>query len=210
MSNVLDFGVNGFNPSKVGGTGTAIKYFPRPLPGYGNQGQGGPGNAFPSTPSTSSAVGALFLPAQNVYNGQEFNIVAVGSVGSDTGDPSGTVNIQLQAVTGTLSAPVYTTIAQTSALAPTFPAAESWMLDVVLFGDSDSGRLQGFYEAMLANVLVNSAVPKAIDAQISGLDFNLGNPSLQQGAVLGFVVGVTFGTSDATNKAKLYEFTIES
>lgn len=209
MSNVLDFGVNGLNPSKVGGTGTAIKYFPRPLPGFGNQGQGGPGNAFPSTPSTTSAVGALFLPAQNVYNGQAINVVVAGSFGSDTGDPSGTVNIQLQAVTGSLSSPTYTTIASTGAVAPTFPAAESWMLDVFLFGDSDSGRLQGYYEAMIANVLVNST-PKVVDAQISGLDFNLGNSALQQGAVLGFVVGVTFGTSDATNKAKLYEFTIES
>lgn len=210
MSNVLDFGVNGLNPSKVGGTGTSIKYFPRPLPGFGNQGQGGPGNAFPATPSTTSAVGALWLPAQNVYQGQAINVIVTGSFGSDTGDPSGTVNVQLQAVTGTLASPVYTTIASTSATTPTFAAAESFAIDAVLFGDSNSGRLQGYYSAMVANVLVNST-PKVADNAIAGLDFKNGiGLGLQQGAVLGFVVGVTFGTSDASNTASLFQFTVES
>lgn len=205
MSNVLDFGVNGAFPSKVGGTGTTIKRFPRPLgPSIG---------VAPSTPSATSAVGALFLPAQNVFNAQQFNILASGTVGSDTGDPSGTVNIQLQAVTGSLSAPVYTTIASTSALAPTFPSAEPWLIDAILVGDDASGLLVGNYTAMLANVVHTTSGTTgavAIDAAIPGLKFNAGNPALQQGAVLGFVVGVTFGTSDATNTASLFEFTIES
>lgn len=214
MSNVLDFGVNGFNPSTVGGTGTAIKYFPRPLPGFANQGQGGPGNAFPATPSTTSAVGALWLPAQNVFNGQQLSLLASGNVGSDTGDPSGTVNIQVQAVTGTLSAPVYTTLGSTSALAPTYPAAEPWLIQMELVGDDTSGLLVGYYTAMLANVVHTTSGTTgavAIDNTITGLKFNAGaGLALQQGAVLGFVVGVTFGTSDASNKAKLFEFTIES
>lgn len=207
MSNVLDFGVNGLNPSKVGGTGTAVKYFPRPLPGFGNQGQGGPGNAFPSTPSSTSAVGSLWLPAQNVYNGQQFSVIAGGSFGSDTGDPSGTVTIQLYAVTGTLTSPTYTSIATTGAMTPTFAAAQPWGLQAELIGDSDSGQLTGAYQAYKG---ASVTAPTIISTVLTGLNFNTGNSGLQQGAVLGFVVGVTFGTSDATNTAKLYEFAIES
>ena len=186
----------------MGGTGTAVKYFPRPLgPSIG---------VAPTTPSSTNAAGALFLPAQNVYNGQQTNLLVSGSFGSDTGDPSGIVTIQLFAVTGSLAAPVYTALASTGAVTPTFGAAYPWYLDVILEGDTNSGILQGTYTAVVRNVIVNSAQPKALDNTISGLNFNTGNPALAQGAVLGFVVGVTFGTSDATNTASLFQFTIES
>src|SRR5690348_7877260 len=137
MSNVLDFQVSGAFPSKVGGTGTTVKYFPRPLgPSIG---------VAPSTPSATSAAGALLLPAGNVFNGQQFNVLASGSFGSDTGDPSGTVTIKLYAVTGSASVPVYTALASTTAFVPTFPKAESWAIDASLYGDSDSGVLGGSY-----------------------------------------------------------------
>jgi hypothetical protein len=199
MSNPLDFGVNGNTPSKVGGTGTAVKYFPRPLgPSIG---------VAPSTPSSTSAVGALFLPAQNVFNGQQFAVLASGSFGSDTGDPSGTVTVQLYAVTGSLSSPTYTSIATTGAMTPTFAAAQPWGLSAELVGDSDSGQLTGAYQAYKG---ASVTAPTIITTVLTGLDFKNGNSALQQGAVLGFVVGVTFGTSDATNKAALYEFSVES
>jgi len=207
MSNVLDFGVNGLTPSKVGGTGTAVKYFPRPLPGWAGAAGAGPGGSLPTTPSSASAVGALWLPAQNVFNGQQFNVLASGSFGSDSGDPSGTVNIAVYAVTGSLSSPVYTALGQTGAVAPTFASAQPWAVDLSLIGDSDSGILSGSYLAVDGNAIVTPAV---VLTRLTGFNFNTGNPALQQGAVLGFVVGVTFGTSDATNKASLYEFTIES
>src|ERR1700675_4884 len=103
MSNVLDFQVSGAFPSKVGGLGITVKYFPRLIgPSIG---------VAPSTPSATSAAGALLLPAANVFNGQQFNILASGSIGSDSGDPSGTATVQLYAVTGSLASPVYTSIA---------------------------------------------------------------------------------------------------
>lgn len=204
MSNVLDFQVNGLNPSKVGGTGTTVKYFQRIL------GTNGPNSGPNTNISSTNAAGALFLPAAGVFEGQSFNIIANGNFGSDTGDPSGTVTVQLFAVTGSLTSPTYTAIASTGAVTPTFGAAYPWSLDAVLSADSVSGILQGTYTAVVRNVIVNSATPKALDATLTGLNFLTGNASLGQGAVMGFVVGVTFGTSDATNKASLYEFTIES
>lgn len=207
MSNVLDFQVNGNGGSTVGGIGTTVKYFQRIL------GTSGPGASVGSAPNTNisatNAAGALFLPAANVFNGQQFSVLASGSVGSDTGDPSGTVNIALYCVVGTAAAPVYVEIAQTSALAPTYAAAEPWALAVNLVGDSTSGIITGDYSALLGTALVNST-PKVIDAFPNNLNFNTGNILLQRGAVCGFVVGVTFGTSNATNTATMYEFTIES
>ena len=216
MSNVLDFGVNGILPSKVGGTGTAVKYFPRPIPGWGNIGAGGPGAALPATPSSTNATGAMFLPAQNVYQGQSFNIIASGFYGNDTGDPSALVTINLYGVTGTLSSPTYTVIATTGALVQ-FVNFEPWGIEASVVGASSgapnvggAGILVGNYinlERRTASTTVNTT---SLVNVITGLDFNLGNPALQQGAVLGFAVGVLFGTSDASNSATLNEFTIES
>src|SRR5579859_3111072 len=201
MSNVVDFGVNGSFGSKVGGLGTTVKYFPRPLgPSIG---------VAPSTPSSTSAVGAMFLPAQNVFNGQLFNVIASGNFGSDSGDPSGTVTIAIYAVTGSLAAPTYTSVATTPAIVPFF-AVEPWSLSLEMVGSSTSGAnglLIGSYTSQ-TRIGLNST--PAASTVVSGLDFNAGNPALAQGAVLGFVVGATFGTTDATNKASLLEFTIES
>ena len=202
MSNVLDFQVSGAFASKVGGTGITVKYFPRPL--------GASIGVAPSTPSSVNASGALLLPAANVFNGQQFNILASGSFGSDSGDPSGTVTVQLYAVTGSLASPTYTSIATTGAITPSFPS-EPWGLSVNLLGSSNNGAnglLLGSYEVFLRASI--TAPTTITNGPISGLDFNAANPKLAQGAVLGFVVGVTFGTSDATNTASLTEFTIES
>jgi hypothetical protein len=210
MSNIYDFGVNGQFPSKVGGTGATVKYFPR-LIGSSSSGVQGPlFNNAPSTPSSSSAVGALFLPAQNTNNGQQLDVLATGSFGNDTGDPSGTVNIKLYVVTGSLSSPTYTAVASTGALTPSaLGIVNSWAISAELYGDSGSGILGGSYAAYQNGALVNSTI-KSTDTTVSGLNFLSGNSSLYQGAVCGFVVGVTFGTSDASNTASLYEFTIES
>lgn len=201
MSNVLDFGVNGQFGSSVGGLGTTVKYFPRPLgPSIG---------VAPSTPSSSSAVGALFLPAQNVFNGQQFNVLASGNISDAAGDPSSTVTIQLFAVTGSLSSPTYTSLATTGSITVAYPN-EPWGLNVELVGSSVSGAnglLIGSYQAYKNGSVT---APTTVTNVVTGLDFNAGNSALQQGAVLGFVVGVTFGTTFAGNIARLNEFTIES
>jgi hypothetical protein len=219
MSNTLDFGVNGQLASKVGGTGTTIKYFPRLIgingSSIGASGLGGVSGSSvaaplfgtsPSTPSTTSAIGALFVPAANVYQGQQMDLVVSGNVGSDTGDPSGTANVQIQAVTGSLFAPTYTTIASTGANGLTFSSAEPFTFDITLVGDTTSGFLTGFYTSLIGATVKS---PVILDNIIAGLNFGSGNASLQQGAVFGLVVGVTFGTSDASNKASLTQFTME-
>jgi hypothetical protein len=138
-----------------------------------------------------------------------FEVLVGGIIGSDTGDPSGTATVALYAVTGTKSAPVYTSIATTLTITP-FYSNEVFMLSASLIGASLSGAnglLIGSYQAAgRAGV----TVPTVLTTVVAGLDFNAGNPLLAQGAVLGFVVGVTFGTSDASNVATLTEFTIES
>lgn len=200
MSNVLDFQVSAIVPSKVGGLGATVKYFPRTLgPSIG---------VAPSTPSSTSAAGSLFLPAQNVFNGQQFNVIASGAVLSDNPDPSSTVTVQLYAVTGKFASPTYTSIATSGAITPNY-TTEPWGLSVELVGVSSgaNGLLIGAYEAF-KNGSVTAAT--TVTNVVTGLDFNAGNPALQQGAVLGFVVGVTFGTTDALNGATLTQFTIES
>ena len=201
MSNVLDFQVSGSNVSTVSGLGTSFKVFPRPLgPSIG---------VAPSAPSSTSALGALMLPAQNVFNGQQFRILASGNFGSDTGDPSGTVTVEIKAVTGSLTSPTYTSIATTGAMTP-FYTIQPWSIEADLVGSSYAGAnglLIGNYQSSLrGSVVANTTVTNIV----TGLDFNAGNSSLQQGAVLGFVVGVTFGTTDATNVARLTQFTIET
>jgi hypothetical protein len=201
LSNVLDFQVSAAVPSKVGGSGTTVKYFPRPIgPSIG---------VAPATPSSTSAAGSLMVPANNVFNGQQFDVIASGSFGNDSGDPSGTVTVQLYAVTGTFTNPTYTSIATTGAMTP-FYAVQTWGLAAQLVGTSVNGAnglLIGGYEAYIRGSIV---APTTVTNIVAGLDFNAGNPALQQGAVFGLVVGVTFGTSDPTNTASLVQFTIES
>lgn len=222
MSNIYDYGVNGSFPSRVGGTGTTPKYFPR-LIGIngtiiGSAGLGGVSGSSvaaplfgtaPANPSANSAVGSLYLPAQNDSNGQQLEVLASGAILSDNPDPSSTVTIQLYVVTGSLNAPVYTSIATTGAITPNF-LVEPWSLEANLMGVSTlgaNGFMIGSYQAAHRG---SFTAPVVTSTTISGLDFLNGNPALQQGAVCGFVVGVTFGTSDALNGALLHEFTIES
>jgi hypothetical protein len=115
----------------------------------------------------------------------------------------------LYAVTGTAASPSYTAIASTTAFVPTVAAAESFAFKATLFGNTASGVLGGSYAAYVQGAL-NNSTPKNTDATITGLDFAAGNSGLRQGAVLGFAMGVTFGTSDATNTASLTQFNIKS
>ena len=201
-----DFQVNGLNPVSVGGTGTAVKYFPRLLSASASPLLG----SAPSTPSSTNPAGMLVVPAQNELNGQEFRVVAVGNYLMGASAGSETVTVALYAVTGSLASPVYTAIASTGAVTPT-PNVDgiqhSWRLSAKVSGDTLSGILGGSYEAFDNGVLQNST-PKQTVA-VSGLDFGVGNVNLGIGVVLGLVVGVTFSVSNAQNAAKMYEFQIQ-
>ena len=192
---VYDFGVNGGNASKVGGTGTGVKYFPRLI---------GPSiNVAPVTPSTTSAVGSLFVGGPR-FNSQIFELFAAGTTGPETGDPSGTVTVQVYAVTGSLASPTYTSIGTTGAVTPLVGAAQDWSMKFTLLMGA-SGTLGGVYSVIKNGVPVAAAATTNV---VSGLNVKSGNSGLN-GATVGFVVGVTFGTSDATNAASLFQFIIE-
>jgi hypothetical protein len=220
MAQNYDFGVSGLFPSKVGGTGTTIKYFPRLLgPSIG---------ASPATPSAANATGALFIPPASVFNGQMFNVIAVGNFGNDTGDPSGTVNIQLQAVTPNSTTgsyvvnPVYTTLASTGAIVPSaFGIVNNWAIKVKLYGDTLSGIVGGGYDSYLnGGQHASSKFGVKTDTSLSNINFaggavpvSLSSATGGPGTVgaqapFGLVVGVTFGTSDPSNAASMFEFAI--
>jgi hypothetical protein len=198
---VADFQVNGSNPSTVGGTGTAVKYFPRPF------GTGGPGGALPSTPSSTSAVGQLPVPGFNIFNGQILEVVASGDFVADEVDGSPTLTVKLFAQTGSLTSPTYTQLASTGTITPTANATYgNWALDVVMSGDTNSGIVGGYYTAWWNNTIVT---PTALTNSLSSINFNSGiGGAGQYGVPFGLVVGVTFSVSEATNSAHMYQFQI--
>lgn len=194
MSQILtNYLNNGSVGSTVGGTGTAIKYFPNITgPSIG---------VAPSTPSATSAVGQMEVPGSNRLNGQIFEVVASGNFLVGAGSGSTTVNIQLQANTGTRTSPTYTTIAQSGVVHPEALAATyyPWFIDCVLEGDTLSGIVQG-----TQFVMVDSVVEQAwltLTNSLTGIAFGGANEP-----AFGLVVGITFGTSNAANAANLYAF----
>lgn len=193
---IFDFGVNGGNASKVGGTGTGVKYFPRLL--------GASIGVAPLTPSSTSAVGSLLIGGPR-FNSQFFEVYVAGTTGPESGDPSGTVTVQLYAVTGSFASPTYTSIGTTGAVTPNVAAAQDWGMKFNLLMGA-SGTLGGNYVVIKNGVPVASAATTNV---ISGLNVNkTGNAGLN-GATVGLVVGVTFGTSDSTNTASLFQFVVE-
>lgn len=110
-----DFQVNGSVFSRVSGTGTTVKYFPRLLgPSIG---------VAPATPSATNPTGFLAVPAQNVVNSQWMNVIASGSALGGSNTETATVN--LYAVTGSIASPTYTSIATTGAITVTALALTS-------------------------------------------------------------------------------------
>jgi hypothetical protein len=104
MSVIANFGVDGSNPSRVGGLGTGIKYFPRIL---------GPSLGVPpSTPSATNATGQLVVSNfNNELNDSQFTVRLAGNVfsgatGSNIVTPKLFVNL------GSVTNPAYTQIAQ--------------------------------------------------------------------------------------------------
>ncbi len=191
MSVINDFQVNGLFPSVVGGTGTAVKYFPRLL--------GTSIGVQSVAPSSSSAAGQLVVPGNSELNAHWFEVVVGAGYGSDSGDPSGTVELALYANVGTVASPSYTKIATTGAVVPNLAAAAQAALRVRLFGDTKSGLVRGIQSGIKPDGTLLAAA--ALTANLSGINMGAALP-------FGLVVGVTFGTSDATNTSSLYQFQI--
>ena len=197
---IVNYSINGANPSTVGGTGTSIKYFPN-LPGPSI----GVANV---TPSATSAAGQMLVPGSNRLNGQPFHVCASGNFEVGAGGGSATVTIALRANTGTVTTPVYTTIATSTAY-----AAEAldgvfypFDFDVKIQGDSQSALIQG-----QQTVLIDNSVNVAATALTSSLFGLLPATGAFAGEPpFGLVLGITFGTSEVGNSANLFAFSINS
>jgi hypothetical protein len=195
MSVLADFQVSGRFPSVATnpstGPSTGQFYFPRLLgASIGTQSV---------SPSATSAAGQLAVPGYNVLNGQIFNVKAAGEFGSDTGDPSGFVTIALFANTGTVTSPIYTSIASIAGV-PSFASAEPWSINATLVGTTNSGLCGGTYTATVGGVKSGTSGQNTT-VVLSNIDFSSALP-------FGLVMGVKFGTGDASNKASLFQFQI--
>lgn len=216
MQVVQDFGVNGQFPSTVGGTGTAIKYF-----GRNAAFAAGATWTSPATPSSSNANGALIVPADNKLNGQLLEVVVSGAfLPSSAITSSETVKVELYAVTGSFTSPVYTRLAAIGAFAPGVDGIwYNFSFDVELMGNNRSGIVGGDYVAVVNNTFSNTGGSNAqvtLDNSLTGIVFGNQTPQTPNqvpgalGGPFGLVVGVTFSQSDAGNKAELYEFSISA
>lgn len=200
MANVItNLQVNGAQGVTVGGTGTAIKYFPF-VPGS-------------SIGVNSSNNGYLLIPAGNIVNGQRLSIRATGNfaVGDLTG-PCPTVTIGLYPVTftGGLSTASIGSTAIVSAVSTTqanINAVYPWALIVDMAGDSASGLVQTLSGAIVIDG-VNTSATAGLTTGLTKINFAPGTtlPASGQVAPFGLVVGVTFSVSEAGNTATLYQF----
>lgn len=197
MQIITAYLVNGANPVVVGGTGTAIKYFPSvPGPSIGvNR----------TTPSSTSSLGQLKAPGQNRLNGQKFTVDVVGYVTADSAIACPNVTIALYAQTNQQTDghnPTYTAIATTGAIAAGSLSSEPFSISFEGNGDSVSGMLQGLQTDIYAGVLRNTS-PKAAENLLSNINFGANVP-------FGLVVGVTFSVSGANNSASLTQFSLSA
>jgi hypothetical protein len=200
MSVINDFQVSGLFPSTVGGTGTAIKYFPRVLgPSIG---------VAPLTPSASSAAGQLVVPGNNELNGQTFKVKVTGDVLNFTGGT--TYNVVLYANTGTIGTPNYIALASTGAVGAANVAKASFNLDVTIFGSTGAGNVGGYYNSVTLTPagVQTSKAQAALDTALTGINFNAAATPQGNANPFGLVVGITFATSIAQNSANLYQFQI--
>lgn len=217
MSVIADYQVSGLFPSVVGGTGTALKFFPRLL--------GSTIGAVPVTPSATSSAGMLIVPGMSVLNGQMFKVKIVGDVLSFTGGGTYTVTLQANTALPGLT-PVYVVLASTGAITLASTTKTLFGLDVSMFGSTNSGQLAGFYDSSttIANGTQTAKARSAVGLDnilsVASLNFNgqipaglstaSGGPGSTGGsaAPFGLVAAVQFSVSLAQNTASLYQFQI--
>jgi hypothetical protein len=209
---ISGYSVSGQFPSTVGGVNSGTLGGPPPVRDSSGKLQtrkffpnllGGSIGKLPAAPTESNASGQLAVPGSNTLNGRWFAVLVGGTFGNDTGDPSQTVQIDLFANTNTAigsgnTAPNYISLGSTGALTPSpLGIVNSWALKFDFFGDSNSGLVIGAYKAIVAGSLANGTPA----ATVALSNINFGSP-----IPFGLVVGVTFGTSDASNTASLMQF----
>ena len=197
-------GITAYAPSIVGGTGTTCKIFPSNLgPGFGNGGNPlslAPSSTLGIAPTYASGTPAAQVLIRGTGEYEQMPIVCNASGYVYVHGASPTINFLLQKGTSlTYNAAGQTTVAtlasaQSLTTANTYP----WALSVSMQGDSVSGVLQ-LYSATFACNGVSGTVTLT---DLTGI--NLTTTGLP------FVIGITFGVSDAANVAALSYFNLTS
>ena len=197
MAVFANYQINGANPVSVGGTGVTAKYFSAPS---GNFTSG-----VSVSPSSTNAQGQLPVRGDNELNGQRFTIQASGDFEVGNGGACPSVTFDLQANTGTIIAPVYTTIATSGAV--TAQANTNllypWAMTVSVTGTTGAGTISGTQTWVVDNTVSTSN--GALTNVLSGLNF-FGNALYPGSPVFGLVMRVTFSVSEPGNKANMYSF----
>lgn len=210
-------GVNGLNPSTVGGTGTGVFYFPCP-PSLNVWNSGAAGvntgitsNQLGGTPSSSSFLGQLSVPGNGVFNGQKFTVTASGNVLFGAGEASTTATIKVNANTGTIATPVIVDLLGT-AVQFSNVALDGvylpWTVSLTFQGDTQSGIVGVYYSAMVNGTLT---APTHV-AALTGINFNGQGSAAGVGSTgaanyaFGLAAGIQFGASNSGNSANLFQF----
>lgn len=228
MGVVSSYEVSAAFPSTVGGTGTAIKYFfsnpPQSLWNVGQPGVNSPAQSsqLGQVPSSTSALGQLPFPmglssmvGAGKLVGTRLRMYMSGSASSAT---TPTIQPVIQLNSGTVSSPSYSSIAlpaASAALTANKPVYFSISVDAAF--DYNAGNFNGSFKAYYASAAAGTPLATyvseaTLSATVTGLA--LGQAAAPPAGVgvgggfpgFGFVCGITFGTSDASNTASLYEF----
>jgi hypothetical protein len=186
--------VNGISPVTVGGTGTAIKYFPI-APGA-------------SIGVSSTKSGYLYIPGNASANGQRMSIrgsgsFTIGTPGAGVASPA--VTVGLYSATFLNGNPGSTaTVNATAVLSQQFAAASdvlppygfSFLCDIVCESGSGLARIvSGSNE-------IDGTAGTVTVGLISGLtSINMSSP-----VPFALLCGVTFSVSDAQASASLFQF----
>lgn len=174
--------------ANVGGTGTSMDIFP--------------------LSSNSSKACILTVPASAKLEGRKWRASAQGVV--TVAGTSPTVTLSIQSGTS-LTSGSNTTVAASSAISLTTSASYPWLIEIECVGSTLSGTLSGYVRSE-----VGSAVPvvAALASVLSGLVFtpSVGRDNIINMAdpAISLVIGVTFGVSNASNLATMYQFTLEA
>ena len=181
-------GVNGYNPSLVGGTGTTCKIFPSLL-GTGFDNGGG---VLPQPPGVVAA--QLLISGTGQYEQQQLVVNASGYVFVHGVSP--TVNFLFQQGSSLTYTSNTTMATLASAQSLTTAATYPWAFNMKMQGDSVSGIMQAYS----ATFVCNGTSGTVTLSDLTGV--NLTNTNYN------FVIGITFGVSDALNKAALSQFNL--
>jgi hypothetical protein len=185
-------GIGPYTPQIVGGTGTTAKIFPNLLANTsGIPTTFGSGSPAPTSPIAASAV---TIPGTGQYEQQQIAVAAAGYVFVHGTSP--TINIVFQQGTSLTPGSNTTMATLSSVQSLTTAATYPWAFNCRLQGDSVSGVLQ----IMSANFYCNGVAGSFTLTDLTGVNLTTTGYF--------FVLGVTFGVSDALNKAALSQFSL--